>query len=172
MKFWITLRHAVTGLALAGLLLTTVNQRAEAEQNGEPAFLTLGVGLFDVADEDTAPWFRLEYRPDFRVWKIFPMLGVSANTDFGLYGYFGLGVDIYFGRRLVVTPSAAVGAYEEGDSKDLGGILEFRTGVEVAWRLDDWSRVGLAYHHISNAGIYERNPGTEIATVTFAFPLP
>ena len=51
--------------------------------------------------------------------------------------------------------------YGEGDGKDLGHAIEFRSGIEVAYRFDDYSRLGLSFTHISNAGLDERNPGVE-----------
>jgi len=71
----------------------------------------------------------------------------------------------------VLTPSFGVGAYDEGDGKDLGDTIEFRSQVELAYRFDNRSRVGVAFSHISNAGIGDRNPGTEILNVYYAYPL-
>ena len=56
------------------------------------------------------------------------------------------------------------------NGKELGGTLEFRTGAELAWRFDDYSRLGLALHHISNASIYDSNPGTEMLVLTYSVP--
>ena len=50
-------------------------------------------------------------------------------------------------------------------------MLEFRSGIEVAWRFDNRSRLGVEFTHISNAGIYDRNPGTETLTVNYSIPL-
>lgn len=71
----------------------------------------------------------------------------------------------------MLTPSFAVGAYEDGDGKDLGGTLEFRSAVELSYRLDDRARLGLAFDHISNASIYDDNPGTESLVLMYAIPL-
>ena len=49
--------------------------------------------------------------------------------------------------------------------------MEFRTGAELAWRFDGKGRLGIAFHHISNASIYDRNPGTEMLVLTYAVPL-
>jgi hypothetical protein len=64
-----------------------------------------------------------------------------------------------------------VGAYHEGNGKDLGGTLEFRSGLELAYRFDDRSRLGLEISHRSNASIYEDNPGEETLMVFYHLPL-
>jgi hypothetical protein len=153
---------------MAGLVWASPGLAADGE---EPDFLALSAGVFDINDDETSGEFRAEYRSNLRLWKIAPFIGGSVNTDGGFYGYAGLGVDIYFGRNIVLTPNAAFVAYEKGDSKDLGGFFNFRTGGEIAWRFDNWSRLGVAFHHISNAGIYESNPGTELLVMTYSIPL-
>ena len=137
----------------------------------EPAFVTFGLGIFDINDDETTAELRAEYRSDLRLWKIGPMGGVSGNIDGGIYGFGGIFLDIYFGRRFVLTPNFAVGLYGEGDSKDLGDIIEFRSGVELAYRFDDRSRLGVAFHHLSNAGIGDTNPGTETLVLNYSVSL-
>ena len=143
---------------------------AETARADEPAFFAASVGAFDINDDDTSAEFRLEYRSDYRLWHIGPMIGLMANTDGGVYGYGGVFIDIFFGKNWVVMPNAAVGGYREGSSKDLGNVVEFRTGVEIAYRFADKSRLGLAFQHISNAGLDDKNPGTESLVLTYAIP--
>ena len=93
-----------------------------------------------------------------------------ANTDGGVYGFGGLYLDVFLHRRVVITPNLAVGGYSQGDSKDLGSVIEFRSGMEIAYRFDDRSRLGVAVHHISNASIDDRNPGVNSIVLTYALP--
>jgi hypothetical protein len=156
----------VTLLALvAALSLAAHPARAD-----DPDFVAVGVGGFDVNDDETTFQGRIEYRGE-RLVFLKPIAGFMVTGDAGLYGYGGLLVDVYLGRRWVVTPSFAAGAYAEGDGKDLGGTLQFRSAIELAYRLDDRSRLGLAFDHISNAGLYEENPGTESLVLIYAIPL-
>lgn len=141
---------------------------ASAEE--EPDFFTFAAGVYDINDDETAGDFRVEYRSDLRFWEIMPFVGLMVTTDEAVYGYAGFGIDLFFGRRIVLSPTAAFGAYSDGDGKELGGTLEFRTGAELAWRFDDYSRLGLALHHISNASIYDSNPGTEMLVLTYSVP--
>lgn len=168
-RSWTALTSWTLALVVAAGLAFGVTSPARAQE--EPDFLAVSAGGFDVNDDETSAEFRAEYRSNLRLWRIAPFLGGSVNTDGGFYGYAGLGMDIYFGRSIVLTPSAAFVAYEKGESKDLGGFFNFRTGAEIAWRFDDWSRLGVAFHHISNAGIYDANPGTELLVLTYSIPL-
>ena len=84
----------------------------------------------------------------------------------------GVLIDLYFGRRIVVTPSFAPHIYFGGDDDlDLDYPLEFRSQLEVAYRLDDRSRLGLAVSHYSNASLGDTNPGTESAMLYYSLPL-
>ncbi len=99
------------------------------------------------------------------------MVGGFVTTDGGLYGYGGVFVDLSLTDNFVVRPSVAVGAYSRGSGKDLGGVVEFRTAIEAAWRFANQSRLGVEFSHISNASIYDHNPGTEILTVNYSVPI-
>ena len=155
-------------VALAALLMLA---GIDARAGDDPSFIAFHVGGYDVNDDETAGQLNIEYRSDWDDWYVKPFGGVMATTDAAIYGYAGLMLDVYFGRRIVFTPNVAVGLYSDGDGKDLGSIIEFRSGVELAYRFDNRARLGVAFHHISNAGIYDENPGTEIAVVTFSIPI-
>ncbi|MEE2689704.1 MAG: acyloxyacyl hydrolase [Pseudomonadota bacterium] len=153
-------------------LIAVVIFSSPAAADKEPAFISLATGATGViADRAQGAAFNVEYRSDFDFWKIRPFVGGFATSDASIYGYFGLLVDIYFGRRWVLTPNTAVGAYAEGDGQDLGHVIEFRSGLELAYRFDDRSRLGFAVHHLSNASIGSKNPGTETALLYYSIPL-
>lgn len=138
----------------------------------DPSFLSIGVGAYDVFEGlDRAADFRLEYRHGDGLWIFKPWAGIEATSDGALYGVIGFLTDFYFGRRIVVTPSVGIGAYHDGDGLELGNTFEIRSQLEIAYRFDDRSRLGLAMSHISNAGTGNKNPGTEIITVYYSLPL-
>jgi lipid A 3-O-deacylase len=157
--------------ALFGFLAAVASWSGAARAT-EPDQLAFAVGYFDIFDEDKAAQIRAEYRFDeaSKLWIFTPFVGFSATNEGGTYGYGGIGVDIFFGKRLVVTPNFAAGIYGNGDGKDLGHAIEFRSGVEIAYRFDDYSRLGLSFHYISNAGLDQRNPGVEILALTYSVP--
>jgi hypothetical protein len=157
-------------LAIVPFVVMALTHPAAA--GDEPAFISLGAGATGViADRKQGAAFNIEYRSDYELWKIRPFVGGFATSDASLYGYFGFLMDIYFGNRWVLTPNTAVGAYTEGDGQDLGHVIEFRSGFELAYRFDDRSRLGVAVHHLSNASIGDDNPGTETALIYYSIPL-
>lgn len=131
----------------------------------------LGVGAFDVGDDDNAANFRAELHTNDIWWIVHPFVAVDVNTDAGIWGGAGLAADIDLTNKIAVTPSLAAGLYGEGDSKDLGGALEFRTGVEAAYKMDNGDRVGLELTHMSNANIYDENPGAQTVSVNYHTPV-
>jgi lipid A 3-O-deacylase len=99
-------------------------------------------------------------------------VGLSGTDKGSVYSYFGLLANVKITERISFVPSAAAGAYEKGNAKDLGCPLEFRTGGEISLRIVDGFRLGIAYHHISNASIGTENPGLELLVATYSVPLP
>lgn len=129
------------------------------------------VGAYGVADSDRNAQLGLEYRWLDILWGLRPTIGLNVDNDAAIYGYGGFSWDLPLGHSFYVTPSFMIGAYSQGDSKDLGGWLEFRSGIEVAYAFDDGSRIGVAFNHMSNARIYDNNPGSETVLIDYHFPI-
>ena len=66
---------------------------------------------------------------------------------------------------------AMTGLYSRGTGVDLGGAIEFRSGIEVAYHLENGMRLGLGWDHLSNLEIYARNPGVEMVRLRQPIPL-
>ncbi len=157
------------GLAAAALMAAP--DRAVAAD--DPWFLSLGVGAYDFnRQKEQGAEFRAELRSDYKLWNFKPFAAAAyTSTE---QGFIGAGVlfDLYFGNRIVVTPSFAPHYYWGGNDKlDLDYPLEFRSQLEIAYRFDNRSRLGLAISHYSNASLGDTNPGTETATVYYSIPL-
>jgi hypothetical protein len=160
---------AISFLTAAILASTAIAPVASAD---DPSFLSFGVGWYDFNDDRDALDLRVEYRSKAKfLGFIKPWIGVEVTSDVAAYGVAGILSDIYFGRRVVLTPSFGVGVYADGDGKDLGSAVEFRSQLELGYRFDDRSRLSLAVSHISNAHLTNQNPGTEIATIYYHVPL-
>jgi len=164
------MRRLIPALAAAAVALCAGQAKADLVAH-EPALLTLGVGGYNVLHQSNDAVFRGEYRFGTSFFYVRPIVGLEANTAGGTYSYFGFGVNIPVTEHIVIFPSAAFGYWTRGSSKDLGAHEEFRTGAEVAWRFNDDSRIGVTFHHISNAGITQRNPGVEEALLEYSIPL-
>lgn len=154
-----------------GLLLAVAAPAAGAENNEDPAFLSLGMGYWDILDDQEALELRAEYRSGYRFWLFKPFGGLIATSDGTAYPHAGVLTDFYFGRRVVVSPSIAAGLYFHGGGKNLGHVVEFRSGIEFAYRFDDRSRLGLMFYHLSNAGLEDEHRGSETLSLTYSIPL-
>ena len=150
--------------------------RAADDSTKDPDSLALGAGIFDVRRRHDLPLkndaglFDLEYRSDKQLWWFKPMIGAFGTTEGAFYTYAGIRLDVYFGDRLVFTPSFAPGLYHQGNGNDLGFEVEFRSSAEIAWRFDDFSRLSFGVSHISNASLGRKNPGVENLTVMYSIP--
>jgi hypothetical protein len=156
-------------LLVSGMGLTVMAVPAQA---ADPSYLTIGAGTWEtLRNTPRKPEFDIAYRSDYKLWVFKPMVGALVAGDGDFYGYGGLRLDVYFGPHVVSTLSTAVGLYG-GNGYDLGSAVEFRSGIDLAWRFNDASRLGLGFYHMSNAGIdSHRNPGSESALLTYSLPI-
>ncbi|HEY5461396.1 MAG TPA: acyloxyacyl hydrolase [Deferrimonas sp.] len=69
-------------------------------------------------------------------------------------------VELRIGKKFVFV-GPAMGIYRRGNSINLGGPLEFRESLEIAYRFTDRCRAGVSVAHISNAHLYMDNPGQQ-----------
>ena len=139
---------AAAAAAIAALGIAWAPARAE-----DTGLVAGGVGAMDFDHSKPAAEFRGEYRFGTGFFFIKPVVGGFVTTRSSTYFYGGLRADLILFDHYVVMPNAAVGYYDKGDGKDLGSHAEFKTGVEFAYRFDNAMRLGLAFDHISNAGI-------------------
>jgi len=180
----ITLKRFFASLSLTGLTaslsvalfvalaVATLSTPALAK---DPAFVSFGAGSYDWnRQKDEGVELRVEYRHDKKFFGIFkPFVAVAATNSSSSF-FVGAGVlaDIYFGNRWVLTPSFAPHYYNGGNDKlDLDYALEFRSQVELAYRFDDRSRIGMSVSHYSNASLGKTNPGTESALLYYSMPV-
>ncbi len=166
--------RAMTWIGRFGLvasMIAAVFSTAWAADDGEPDFLTFGVGYFDVFKDQNAVIGNLEYRSNKSLWYLKPHVGVFGTSDGGAYVYTGVRMDFFIGRRFVISPNFSPGLYHDGGGKDLGFEVEFRSGIELGYRFDNRGRLTAGIHHLSNASLGDKNPGTETVTVYYSLPL-
>ena len=138
----------------------------------DESLLSFGIGYYDIFDDEEAVDFRAEYRAGFGFFDfIHPWGGLEVTSDGAVFGVGGLLLDIDLGEKLVLTPSFGAGLYDDGEGKELGNTVQFRSQIELGYRFGGGSRVSLAISHISNASLGDDNPGTEIATLYYHVPI-
>ena len=136
-----------------------------------PGLLVAGVGVFDVAASFSSFAGSLTYRTGEKAFDLIGgSLGLLANADGGILGFAGIHADVAFGP-VVVTPQLAVAGYRQGDSRNLGGIFQFRQSLDVGYRFSSGWRVGARVAHTSNADINEDNDGANDVMLVVAVPL-
>ena len=155
---------------LFGLILTLFTpQHVIAD---DPDFLTFSSGYFDFnRKKDESAEFRLEYRSNRKFFQFKPFFVGSIVTNGMNFWGGGILIDVYFGRKVVLTPSfAPTFWFGETDDLDLGHVIEFRSQVEMAYRFEDRSRIGLSVSHYSNASLGSENPGSESFMLNYSVP--
>jgi lipid A 3-O-deacylase len=163
-------------LLAAGALVAAPGARADmadlTSPASDPSLIALGVGDIDFDHHEPAGELRGEYRFAQGFYFIKPMIGAFGTSRHQVYAYGGFRLDFVFLDHFAVTPNAAVGYYNRGNGKDLGSPVEFKTGLELAYRFDNAARLGVAFDHISNAGLTKLNPGTEQLLLVLSWPVP
>ena len=123
-------------------------------------------GTFDTIDkegDDEATIYGFEHNNpvlfrDTFVGRFSPITGGFVTGNSAAYIYTGMEWNVDMGA-MTFTPSFAPGLYHEGNGKDLGHVLEFKTEVQLSYATSDKTNFGLSYNHISNASLGDKNPG-------------
>jgi lipid A 3-O-deacylase len=144
----------------------------------EAASVGFGAGIFDTAawTDDKGDFDAIEAGVVLRGatdWAlgIGPMAGVSANDDGAIWVYGGARRPFHLGSCWQAGPTFAAVYYEQGDSKNLGNELEFRSGLEIYCRATSGRALGIEFYHMSNAGISDVNPGANSLWIVYSVPL-
>ena len=87
-----------------------------------------------------------------------PVTGALFTEDAAAYIYTGVQAQYKIGN-INFTPSFAPGLYNQGDGKDLGHVVEFKSELQFSLDLFKNSELGFSYNHISNASLGDKNPG-------------
>lgn len=132
-------------------------------------------GRFNVINKDPLPevGWEVSFAPRKFHWlprwvpELSPTVGGMATSGGSLYAYAGFRYDLRLSKAWRLTPQWGIGLYYANGRRGLGGPFEFRSGIELSRRVGERGRVGLLLYHLSNAGFYERNPGSESLMLTY-----
>ena len=129
-------------------------------------------GMFDFSDDgQRAGLFGMQHQNENLTRNSFlgtlsPITGFMITENNAGYVYTGVQAQYSIGN-LNITPSFSPGLYGEGDGKDLGHVLEFKSELQLSLDLFSNSELGFSYNHISNASLGEKNPGANSYTFNF-----
>ncbi len=121
-------------------------------------------GVFDFSDDgQRAGLFGMQHQNENLSRNSFlgtlsPITGFMITENNAGYIYTGIQAQ-YKAGILNITPSFTPGLYGEGDGKDLGHVLEFKSELQLSLDLSSNSELGFSYNHISNASLGDKNPG-------------
>ena len=121
-------------------------------------------GMFDFSDDgQRALLFGLQHQNENLIresvlGEISPVTGFFLTENQAAYLYTGIQAHYKLGD-LDFTPSFTPGLYHEGDGKDLGHVIEFKTEVQFSINTSADTKFGFSYNHVSNASLGSKNPG-------------
>lgn len=159
--------HVIFLVFLLQPLLFSSNEVIEIEAD----IIYLSIGKFD-ATRKRPKWLgQMEYRPNYLCSKVRPYVSMFLTENQSIFASTGLALDIFLLKNIVFTPSFGPGIYFQGKGKNLHHPFTLRSSVDISVKFSNLSRIGVQLSHISNAGITEKNPGSEILTFFYAIPL-
>jgi len=126
--------------------------------------LNFFTGMFDFSDDGKrSNIFGVEHQNETLIRNSFlgtlsPVTGAMITGDSASYFYTGVQAKYNIGK-INFTPSFTPGLYNQGDGKDLGHMIEFKSELQFSLNLFENSQLGMSYNHISNASLGEKNPG-------------
>ncbi len=138
----------------------------------EEGAFRIGSGYYDAFDSFDAVELHAEYHMGERFYDLIrPFAGVMVTSDEAAYGYAGARFEFDVDDSWQIAPAFAAGAYRDGDGKELGHTVEFRSAFEVNYKITDNGRVGASIYHLSNASLDDVNPGTEVVNLHYTHSL-
>ena len=151
----------LTFLVISSVLYADEIKLDEKNSKTELNFYT---GMFDFSDDGKRAGLlgiqhqNVELNRDTFLGNLSPITGAMITDANATYFYTGVQAQYKIGA-VEITPSFAPGYYNEGDGKDLGHALEFKSEVQLSLELPKQSQIGFSYNHLSNASLGDKNPG-------------
>ena len=135
-----------------------------ADETSKETEFNFFTGMFDFSDDkQKSGTLGIQHQNEdlFRnsfLGRLSPITGGFLTEKNAFYLYTGVQAEYEIGP-FKITPSFTPGLYHEGNGKDLGHIVEFKSEVALSLDLSTNSEFGFSYNHISNASLGEKNPG-------------
>ena len=141
----------------------TLNAEEIKTDNQDTEF-NVYTGMFDFSDQgkrSTLIGFQHQnenLNRDTFLGNLSPITGAFITAESAGYIYTGVQAQYKIGA-LKITQSFMPGLYHQGDGKDLGHVLEFKSEVQLSLDISKSTELGFSYNHLSNASLGDKNPG-------------
>ena len=151
-------------IVLASLFSFNFAYGADENKNKYETELNFFTGMFDWSDnKQKSGLIGIQHQNDALFIEggsgtFSPITGAFITANNAFYIYTGVQAEYQLGS-FVITPSFAPGYYGEGNGKDLGSPIEFKSEIQMSFDLSDTTHLGMSYNHISNASLGDKNPG-------------
>ncbi len=151
-------------IILISFLFSLSLQAEEKVEKNKNTEFNVYTGMFDFSDDGKRSTLvglqhqNEDLNRDTFLGNLSPITGAMITADNASYFYTGVQAHYKIGN-LNFTPSFAPGYYNQGDGKDLGHALEFKSEVQLSLELPKESQFGFSYNHLSNASLGSKNPG-------------
>ena len=149
---------------LVSFLINLSLSAEEFKANDNNTKFNIYSGMFDFSDDgkrSTLIGFQhqnTDLNKDTFLGNLSPITGLLFTSDNAAYIYTGVQAQYSVGV-LNVIPSFTPGLYNQGDGKDLGHAIEFKSEIQLSLDLPRDSQFGFSYNHLSNASLGDKNPG-------------
>lgn len=131
-----------------------------------------GTGVGNILDSPRGGYVSFEFRKSFIEFRNVTFTGnvVLEGENDEKYVGLGMSVEKLLSGRIVIAATTGIGRFSN-INLDLGSKTEFRSGIDLFYKVSRKIALVLSFYHYSNGGISEHNPGTESLALRFVVPL-
>ena len=154
------------------ILFSATKLFAVEEINNNRSQINFFTGNFDFSDDKQKAYLVGFQHQDENLNRntilgnVSPITGAFITENSAAYIYTGIEWNVDMGG-MTFTPSFTPGLYHEGDGKDLGNVLEFKSEVQLSYTPSELTSFGVSYNHVSNASLGDKNPGANSYMLNF-----
>jgi lipid A 3-O-deacylase len=136
-----------------------------------PARWSISTGAAIFQDDGRGAEIYIRRDAGVRFGPFQPTVGASLTSEGAAWVGGGALYTLQGPQAIYLQGHIMPGLYRPGGGgPDLGGSLQFRSGLEVGYETASGLRLGLAVDHRSNAEFYGDNPGLETVQFRVSFP--
>ena len=160
-------------LAVIFWLWALVGSGLDITKEAEAPKATFAIGETFVDRQRNGKELRFIYHRDHRFGPLQPTFDVSITENGGAYLGAGFRQEAHIAGPFYVSGQAVTGLWLDdliGNDRDLGGVIEFRTGFALEADLGTFigsGRIALGWDHRSNIDLGRINPGMEVLSVRY-----